>query len=247
LENKIRHVYPPLAERTKPTYAKASAGEEGESDMKNFLYFMAIMAIVIISAIEAYGATATASIFLEVEPIEDLIEDIETNIKVSTASLNDYYVGETMLLTAIPSDLPGYTYTWYKDDAVVSTESTYEMIGLQPLDAGVYSVQLKNQCGDTSIATTLEINIYPRLTVTLKSVPEAMEDTVSVASCDEVIFTALTAGGKAPLTYEWSLGTTPINGDTDILTISPANSSNMGQYSVAVSDAMGREPDVYSD
>ena len=214
--------------------------------MKQLHLFIVIIALIATATIQAHGATATASIFLEVEPIDDMITNIETNITASTALLNDYYVGETMTLTAIPSALPNYTYTWYKDDRSVGTGPTYEMVGLQPLDAGVYSVQLENQCGDTGIPTMLPINIYQRPAVTIESIPEAIEDIVSVASCGEVTFTALVVGGKLPLTYEWLFGTTPV-GTTDTLIISPANSGDMGQYSVTVSDAMGREPDVYSD
>jgi hypothetical protein len=226
-------------------FAKATADNEGETRMKQLYLFIAILTIIATVTFQAHGATATASIILAVEPIEDLIEDIETNIEVGTALVNDYYVGETMTLTAIPSDLTGYTYTWYKGETEVGTGAIFEIPVLILEDAGNYSVQLENQCGDTSIATEIVINIYDQLTVEITSNPPATEGQLEIASCGEVRFAAVPSGGKPGYTYQWLFETEIVGTEAELL-IEQATMGDVGEYSVTVEDAMGRDFGEYA-
>lgn len=127
-----------------------------------------------------------------------------------------------------------FTYQWSKDGTAISgaTSATLTLISVQPGNAGSYAVVLSNSQGSvTSSAATLTVNVAP----TIDSQPQSQ--TVSPGSLASF---SVGATGTAPLSYRWFKDGLAIGGATSAaLSVSAAQTSNAGNYTVVVTNAAG--------
>jgi pectate lyase len=136
-------------------------------------------------------------------------------------------------------------YQWYfntntpVDDA---TNSALTITSAQTTNAGTYSVVVTNAYGSvTSAVATLTIN----LPVAPSIITQPQDQTVSPGA--NVSFT-VAAGGSEPFSYQWYFNTnTPLlNATADTLTITNAQPSDAGTYSVTVSNAVDGVASTYA-
>jgi hypothetical protein len=113
-----------------------------------------------------------------------------------------------------------------------ATNSTLIMTNVQTTNAGNYSVVVTNVIGSaTSSNAVLTVNVPPTITT------QPTNQTVRQGS--NAVFT-VTAAGTAPLSYRWLFNGTNMTGATNTsLTITNAQTTNAGNYSVVVTNVAG--------
>ncbi|MFN4254574.1 MAG: choice-of-anchor I family protein [Saprospiraceae bacterium] len=115
----------------------------------------------------------------------------------------------------------GAPFTYSKDGgATFQTSPTFS--GLAP---GTYTVVVKGANGCTASQT---ITFEPNIVLTASST------NVSCFGSNDGTATAIVTGGTAPINFEWTLGSTPIGGNTATLI-----SLDAGTYKVKATDANG--------
>ena len=145
--------------------------------------------------------------------------------------------GGAATFTVVASGTATLTYQWRKDGAAVSgaTGATLTLSGAKPADAGAYSVLVGNAFGSTVSASAL-------LTVTVVITPPTITTQPAgrtVPTGDPATFTVV-ATGTEPLAYQWRKAGTAIAGATAAtFTISAAQLTDNGAYSVVVTNAAG--------
>ncbi len=129
------------------------------------------------------------------------------------------------------------SYQWRKDGAPIpgATGATLVLNAVQGSDAGGYSVTVSNAGGTvTSPVATLTVTLPPTSPVII-SHPVAVSASVGSPATFSV-----TAGGTAPLRYQWRQGNATIAGATQAtFTIATVQLTDGGNYSVVVSNALG--------
>ena len=196
------------------------------------------LAALCMAATPALAMTATASIQIDIAaPAAPTITSNNPG-----PDFEAYYVEEEIVLTADSDDAT--SYAWYKDGTPLSeTGATLTLTSAAASDNGVYTAVAINDCGDESAASNaITVAVYDRVMVEITASPEAVEG--NHASCTDITLTANVPGTlNGPLTYQWSLNGTPISGATAATyLVAPATSTQSGNYSVVVTDNMGREP-----
>lgn len=126
------------------------------------------------------------------------------------------------------------SYQWRKDGTAIAgaTSASYTISSLSATLAGSYTVVVTNKAGTvTSSPATLTVNSPP--TITAQPTPQ------STCAGTSVLFT-VTAGGTAPLSYQWKKNGADIAGATTAMyTISSVTEADVGAYSVVVTNACG--------
>lgn len=211
--------------------------------MKKLGTLIMIALCVAIATPAALAMTATASIQIDIAaPAAPTVTSNNPG-----PDFEAYYVAEQIMLTATPDN--SASYIWYKDGVPIPNETgnTLTIASATDDDNGDYTVAAVNECSDESAASNaITVTVYDRVTVeiTAESVPEVTEGESDYPSCSAITLTANVPGTLyGPLTYQWRMGETPIQ-DADEATylITPATSSQSGNYNVVVTDAMGRDP-----
>jgi len=126
------------------------------------------------------------------------------------------------------------TYQWFVNKKSISgaTSSSYTLASAVESDAGTYTCTVSNS---ESSKTTLPAKLTITPAVVITSQPSSA---VSIKAGESTTLT-VAAIGKA-LTYQWSLGSHPIEGATSSsYTINAATVSNEGSYTCYVSNASG--------
>lgn len=125
-------------------------------------------------------------------------------------------------------------YQWRKNgsDIAGATSATYVITGVQMSHAGTYTVNVSNSVGSTlSNAATLTITAAPVIT--------QQPQNQTVATGGTVTFTVTATGNPAP-TYQWRKDGANIAGAASAaLSISNAQPSHAGSYTVVVTNALG--------
>ncbi len=111
--------------------------------------------------------------------------------------------------------------------------TSYTVTNAQPAQAGNYSIVLTNLAGTlTSSNAQLTVDV-PQLMITT----QPQSQTINQGS--NATFT-VAAAGPAPLTYQWSFNSNPINAATNTsYTVNDAQSTDAGNYAVAVFSPAG--------
>jgi len=126
------------------------------------------------------------------------------------------------------------SYQWYRDGVPITgaVYSSYTLDPAQYIHAGSYCVVVSNPYGTVTSATAvLTVNVKPTITA------QPQGQVVAVGS--SVTFAVGTAG-TTPMTYQWKKGSTAIAGATaSTYTISSAQTTDAGSYSVVVSNVAG--------
>jgi hypothetical protein len=125
------------------------------------------------------------------------------------------------------------TYQWRFNGTPIGSSNTnrYTVVNAQPANSGNYDVVLTTASTTvTSLVATLTVHVPPSFTATPVS--------LTVASGQNATFTASASGIPSP-TYQWLFNGTPIPGATSsTLTVAGA-STNVGAFSVVISNAAG--------
>ena len=162
-------------------------------------------------------------------------------IVITTQPANQSRVmGQTAQFTlAAVSPFP-LGYQWFFNSTLIpgATNATLTVSNVQAGDAGNYAVVVTNNYGSvTSSSATLTIVLLPSIT----SQPQSQTTYFGATAVFSV-----TAGGTAPLNYQWRFGGVPlfdggqISGATNAaLSIANVQPANLGNYSVVVTNNYG--------
>ncbi len=138
----------------------------------------------------------------------------------------------TFSVAATGNPLP--TYQWQKGGTDISgaTSASYTISTVQTTDAGLFTVEVTNVAGSvTSNAATLTVNTAP--TITTHPVAQTVNEN------SPVTFSVLATGSPVP-TYQWKKGGIDIIGTTSSsYTISSAQITDEGTYTVTVTNPLG--------
>ncbi len=141
----------------------------------------------------------------------------------------------TNLFVAATGTAP-LVYQWFFDTTtpVGGNSNRLTLANIQASTAGGYQVIVSNSVGSvTSVVATLTVNPAPPFVITP---PQSQTVVVS----NPASFT-VTAGGSAPLTYQWYFNTNlilPAATNTS-LAIASAQTNNAGGYSVVINNSVG--------
>jgi hypothetical protein len=177
------------------------------------------------------GAVTSAPAVLTVlaPPAITLQPQSVTNASGTTASFNAAASGSAPL---------GYQWRWNSSNLSSggrvsgATTGTLSLSGVQPDDAGSYTLVVSNQAGSvTSAVAVLTVLSAPSIVV-----PPA---SLSAAIGSNADFT-VTAAGSTPLNYQWQFNGTNLPGAvTTALSLVGLSLANAGSYAVVVSNTFG--------
>ncbi len=138
----------------------------------------------------------------------------------------------TFTVTATGDATLGYQWQLNGDNVSGATQSSYTRSNLQSSDGGNYSVTVTNGVGATNSANAvLTVKISPSITTQPQN---------QIALIGSNVSFTVTAAGDATLGYQWRFNSTNISGATlTAYTISSAQLSNSGSYSVVVTNPVG--------
>jgi ATP-dependent protease HslVU (ClpYQ) peptidase subunit len=150
-------------------------------------------------------------------------------------------VGSTATFAVTAIGIVPLSYHWQVDGTNLvngvhingATSNVLTISNVQTTNSGSYTVIVTNRAGSvtSSNAVLTVTNIPPAITV------QPTNQTVGVGS---TVTLAVTATGTAPLSYQWQDGTNLVNGATNnILTITNAQTSDSGNYTVIVTNIAG--------
>src|SRR5206468_3651291 len=135
---------------------------------------------------------------------------------------------------AASGDAP-LSYQWYLGSVALGqgTNATLTFTNAQASQAGGYSVVVANPVGRaTSQVAVLTVRIPPLIT----QQPVSLVVTQGASGGF-----SLAAGGDAPLSYQWYLGSAPVGPGTNAtLTLTNAQAGQAGNYAVVVANPVGR-------
>ena len=142
--------------------------------------------------------------------------------------------GGSVVFTVGVSGSKPLSYQWQKDGADIAG-ATVSKLALSPVsvaDQGAYRVRVSNAGGTVeSQEASLTVNVPAQ-------VSDSQQDAV-IAVGDPLDLT-VNASGTPPLSYQWYLNGTPIDGATGVsFSIAAAQSSDTGKYTVVVSNPVG--------
>ena len=143
--------------------------------------------------------------------------------------------GETATFSVWAGGTPPFSYQWLFETNPIggATGSSLVLAGVQPQQAGNYSVIVTNPYGlMTSSNAVLTVLTFPPAIII-----QPANQTVSAGTT--ALFT-VTASGSPPLIYQWFLETNAITGGTNSsLVLNNVQPTQVGNYSVVVSNAYG--------
>lgn len=142
--------------------------------------------------------------------------------------------GAPASFTVVATGTAPLSYQWRLGGVAVSggTATTLSIPSAQPVNAGTYDVVVTDTSGSvTSNAVVLGVNTPPSIST------QPTDKTVLSGSLASF---SVTAGGTAPLTYQWAKDGANISGGTGTtLSISSSQLANAGSYNVTVTNAFG--------
>ena len=179
------------------------------------------------------GSTATNIVFNEVRV--DLISAASPPAINTQPQDQSIFVGQNATFNAIASGSAPLSYQWYYNNDTLLTNATGASLTItnaQVTDTGGYSVIVTNAYGSVSSGTA-------NLTVTVPTAPSIVTQpqSLTVLPGQNASF-SVSAGGSAPLSYQWYYNTNTLlsNATSSTLTLSNVQPANAGTYSVVVSN-----------
>jgi len=133
------------------------------------------------------------------------------------------------LITTVTGAEP-ISYQWYYNDLPLegAVGNTLRLAKAEVDASGDYHVEASNRLG-TATSGTVALAVMPSTTVT------ELAGSISVYE-GETIVLSVTASGRAPLTYQWSLGEVAIEGETNAtLSLNNLEADAAGDYKLAIS------------
>jgi uncharacterized repeat protein (TIGR01451 family) len=142
--------------------------------------------------------------------------------------------GATANFSVIATGLPAPAYQWFLNatNPVGVNSGVLTLSGVQPSQAGLYSVRVTNIFGSTNSAPALlTVDVPPAITAQPSNQVAAAGGTVS--------FTVAATGTPAPA-YQWFRNATiPVGVNSNVLTLVGVQSSQAGAYTVVVTNLAG--------
>ena len=142
--------------------------------------------------------------------------------------------GGPVSFSVVATNTAPLSYQWRKDGTNLAgaTTTSYSIAAAQPTNAGSYTVVVTNVAGSvTSAVATLTVNLPPFITT------QPLSQTVNAGA--PVSF-SVAATNTPPLSYQWRRNGTIIAGATGATnSITSAQSTNAGSYTVVVTNAAG--------
>jgi hypothetical protein len=155
--------------------------------------------------------------------------------------------GQNAMFNVAASGTAPLTYFWYCNTNTLlagGPDATITITNAQVADSGKISVTVSNLVGVTNsgYATLLVTNV-PAYPPVLTSQPQD----VAIAVGQNATF-SVTASGTAPLTYSWYYNTNTLlaSGSNASLTVTNAQLSDAGKYSVTVTNIAGTTNSVFA-
>ena len=142
--------------------------------------------------------------------------------------------GQTAVFNVLVTGSLPLAYQWQFDGTNIlgTTNTTLTITNASAGNAGFYSVVVTNAFGS-------QISSNASLTVNYPPVISAQPVSQAAVPGTDVTF-SVSAGGTAPLSYQWSFNGSPISSATNSsLVISGVQSNNTGSYCVVVANAAG--------
>jgi hypothetical protein len=143
-------------------------------------------------------------------------------------------VGQTATLSVSATGIPAPTYQWQRNGVNLAgaTNATLTFPSVAATDSGSYTVVVSNVVGSaTSNAVTLTVNFPPAIATQPTS--------QSVTAGQTATFSVTATGAPAP-TYQWRKDGVTIAGATNAsLTLTNAQPSDVGSYSVVMTNVVG--------
>jgi len=174
-----------------------------------------------------YGSVTSSNAVLTVLTQAPTITTQPTNEAVNA--------GSTATLAVVATGTPPLNYQWSFNAAnlIGATNNVLTLANVQPINGGIYSVTVTNLYGlATSSNAVLTVLTYPP---TITTQPVSQTNVV-----DATVIFSITAGGTAPLNYQWSFDATNIVGATNSsLILTNIQVAQTGNYSVLVTNAYG--------
>ncbi len=177
----------------------------------------------------AYGSTTSAAATLTLGSAPQIGQDPQDQ----TVVLGD----PATFCVDVTGGTPPPSYTWYHNSQPISGAPDADCLTIPSTavtDAGNYSVAVTNSCGTIFSATA---------TLTIAQPPTIADHptTKTVCAGDAATFCVTLAGGTPPFTFTWRRDGIAIPGapNADCFTIDPIELSDVGAYSVRVSNAYG--------
>lgn len=131
------------------------------------------------------------------------------------------------------------TYQWYKDGTAIAgaTNSSYDKYNAIAADAGVYTLKVTNAAG-TIMSNGATVMVKPPSAGTPPYVSSISSSTSVAVGIQFSI--GVSAGGTAPISYQWMKDGVPIAGATNYsYGVSSAQLSDAGAYTVSLTNAAG--------
>jgi uncharacterized repeat protein (TIGR02543 family) len=218
------------------------------NDTKSQLDFFDTDGVTSFTKTMSIGGLNTPSAGYYVGGLGDAVRDFQGDIAeliIYRGSLDESdrtAVENYLKLKYFQTSVPGggsLTYQWKFNGTNIdqATSSTLTITNAQPENAGTYSVVVSNNFGGTeTVGAVLTVNVPPSITVQPQSQAVLLGTNASFN---------VTATGTLPLSYQWFFKGIAIPDATDsTYTVSSAQFSDVGNYSVAVSNVAGL---VHSD
>jgi uncharacterized repeat protein (TIGR01451 family) len=142
--------------------------------------------------------------------------------------------GATANFSVTATGIPAPAYQWFLNatNPVGVNSSVLTLAGVQPSQAGLYSVRVTNIFGSTNSAPAM-------LTVDVPPVITAQPSNQVVAAGGTVSFTVAATGTPAP-GYQWFRNATnPVGVNSSVLTLVGVQPSQAGAYTVVVTNLAG--------
>jgi autotransporter-associated beta strand protein len=125
------------------------------------------------------------------------------------------------------------TYQWRKDGSSLSSEtnSSLSLSNIASSNAGQYSVIVTGGCGSVTSSNAL-LTVQPATVI-------ATQPTASTVCQNNTANFSVSATGQGTLSYQWKRDGTDVGTNSSSLSVSNAQSSNAGSYTVDVTGGCG--------
>ena len=181
------------------------------------------------------ASSADGSKLAAVESLGDIWTSASTppvvNITVTSTTVNP---GASVTFTVnVTGGSAPFNYQWRKNGVKITgaTKSIYALSNVQKAAEGSYDVQVTNSFG-TATADAATLNVNDPVVIVFPPISQA-------ANVGDPVTLSVTPTGTAPLSYQWRLNTTPVDGETNPTLSFTADSTNGGNYDVVVTNVVG--------
>ena len=178
------------------------------------------------------GSTSVTSANASIQVVQPSVPTIATAPVPQTVA-----AGQTAQFSVTANGSPLLTYQWRRNGVAIAgaTQAVYTTPVLQTSDSGsTFDVVVTNSAGTVTSAKAT-------LAVTAGSAPSIVTQPVGAAvSAGQSVTLSVGATGSGPLHYQWKLnGTTAVGTDSSIYSITQAQTSDAGTYTVVITNGSG--------